>query len=370
MRLIIGSFGPDIHHVDFDPIAVTLKLVTKTSVGSEPSWILASKDESLLYVCDECGTYVGSGKHEKNSGAIVVFRNNYPNDKQPLTRLQTILSGGHSPTQMTFDEDERMIFVANYYEGIFSTFRILRPVGGQFGTLAAEQVIDLNESNQLEVGPNKKRQEAAHAHWIGPDALSRGKYVYGLDLGQDKIFQYVTEGSELKPNKVPFIRTRPGTGPRHMAFHPSKPWVYVLNELDSTLGVYTQDLETGNLGEERQYEFTIPPGTTKYTRSSAILMDGEAKFIYITNRDGNNSIVVYQILQDGLIKSVQTIYSGGVHPRHVAISPCGKWLSCANQKSHRIDMFARDKETGTLEWKVGLGDLNLAVFTLFLKASM
>ena len=368
MKLFIGSHGPHIYHVEFDPVNVTLQYATHTSVGSEPTWLVANKDETLLYVSGESSTDSEAGKYKKTSGAVAVFGINSNNDQEQLTRLQTTISGGHCrPSHLQLDEEERMVYAANYFSGIFSTFKVVRPAGSQFSILVSEQTIDLNEPSKLELGPNKDRQEAAHAHWFGSDMLSAGKFIYGIDLGQDKIFQFLREGSLLRPNQVPFVRTRPGAGPRHMAFHPVQPWAYVLNELDSTLGVHTQDLATGHLGEERQFVCTIPAGTTEYSRASAITLDQKGRFVYVTNRDGSNTIVVYKILPDGLVEHVQTIESNGIHPRHIALSPDEKWLSCANQNSSRIDMFARDDETGTLEWKVGLGDLNLAVFTYFVR---
>lgn len=359
MRLIIGSFGPDIHTVDFDPETLTLKYVSRTSVGSQPSWLVSNKDQTLLYSCDETGTYEGSGQHERFNGAISVFKLN-PNNDRPLTRIQTILSGGHSPTHMDLDENCKMAYVSNFYTGTYSAFQVL-----ENGKLGSRQVIDLN-SDKVEVG-NDKRQFMANAHWLGTDVLSKGKFVYGCDLGQDKIFQYVNVDGKLVPADVPFIRTRPGSGPRHMTFHPMKPWAYVVNELDSTLCVYNQNVETGCLSAEQQVVCTRPEDTIGYSRSGAITMDSEGKFIYISNRDASNSIVCYRVLDNGLVEFVQLVESKGIFPRHLAISPDGEWLCCSNQKSNRIDMFARDKKSGKLDWKVGMDDVHLAVFSLFIR---
>jgi 6-phosphogluconolactonase len=367
MRLLIGSFGPDIHTVDFDADHLTLKYISRTSVGTQASWLLPSKNQSLLYVCDECGSYDGIGEKEQRVGAIVVFRINAHDDATPLTRLQTILSSGHSPTQMTLDEDERMLRVANYFGGTFSTFRVMSPPLGPLGLLRAEQVIDLNDPAQLELGPDGKRQDVAHAHWIGNDHLSRGRFVYGVDLGQDKIFHYRVQGTRLVAAETPFVRTRAGAGPRHMVLHPEKPWCYVINELDSTLAFHVQDLETGYLSEEVQHMSTVPAETKSYSRASSIILDAEARFIYITNRGGSDSIGAYKILEDGRFEHVQTIDSRGSFPRHIGISHDGKWLMATNQKSDNIQMFARDRETGMLEWKVGLGGIDHPVFPLFLR---
>jgi 6-phosphogluconolactonase len=368
MRLLVGSFGPDIHTVDFDPDQLTLKYISRTSVGTQAAWLVPNTDETMLYVCDECGTYEATGgPYHKDVGAIVVFRINTNNDAEPLTRLQTILSSGHSPAQMTLDEDERMLRVANYFGGTFSTFRVLSPPLGPSGLLRAEQVIDLNDPAQLELGPDERRQDVAHAHWIGNDHLSRGRFVYGIDLGQDKIFQYKVDGTRLVEAETPFVRSRAGAGPRHMVFHPEKPWCYVVNELDSTLSFHEQDLQTGCLSAELQYMSTIPADTKAYSRASAIILDAESRFIYLSNRGGSDSIGVYKILENGRFEHVQTIDSRGSFPRHIGISHDGKWLMAANQKTGNVEMFARDAETGILEWKVGLGGIDHPVFPLFLR---
>src|SRR5258708_3502796 len=138
MKLFIGSHGPDIYHVEFDPVNVTLQYVTHTSVGSEPTWLVANKDETLLYVSVESSTDEGAGKYKKTSGAVAVFGINSNNDQEKLTRLQTTISGGHCrPSHLQLDEEESMVYAANYFSGIFSSFKVVRPAGSQFSILVS-----------------------------------------------------------------------------------------------------------------------------------------------------------------------------------------------------------------------------------------
>lgn len=78
-------------------------------------------------------------------------------------------------------------------------------------------------------GPNKERQEKPHGHYAGytPDE----KYVVGVDLGIDKIITYEIKDSKLK--EVNSLSVNPGSGPRHIAFHPNGKHAYAMTELSS-----------------------------------------------------------------------------------------------------------------------------------------
>jgi 6-phosphogluconolactonase len=362
IKLLVGSEGPDIHSVDFDTEALTLKYTHRTSVGNSTSWLIANKEQTRIYCTDETNTYDGSTDLEKESGAIVVFELNKNNTKKPLTRLQTILSRGAGPTHIHLDANEKQLYSANYNGGSFSSFSI----NGATGTLTYQGTVILNDPKTVEPGPKKDRQEAAHAHWVGPDELSKGKFVYGVDLGQDKIHQYKVSGAQLVPCSVPFKRSTPGAGPRHIAFHPTKPWAYVTNELDASISAYEQDLDTGALSDELQNISSIPSGVTTAVYPSGIFIDKDGKFVYMTNRGGDNSILCYKIMENGLLEFVQSVDSHGVFPREAGISNDGKWVCAGNQHSSRIDMFSRDPETGKLEWKTSLENIEGAMYVLFL----
>ena len=94
-------------------------------------------------------------------------------------------------------------------------------------------------------GPNKGRQEKPHAHGIYLDAAER--FAFSPDLGADRVFVYRFDAAKgtLEPHGAAPLD--PGSGPRHLAFHPSGKYLYVINELLSTVTAFSYDAEKGAL---------------------------------------------------------------------------------------------------------------------------
>lgn len=363
MKVLVGSFGPNLYTLEFDSNSGQFTKINQQVSGTRPSWLLPSKDGSLIYCVDEAETFFGTGEYEKKVGLVIVYK---LEQDGTLTKLQQVLSGGGSPTHMSATSDFKYLYVANYSGGTYSTFAV-----DEQGLLSLIQVVDLTKNLQL--GPQKDRQDGSHAHWVGHSALTQGKFIYGTDLGQDKIFQFkVCDDGSVTELDPPFVRARPNAGPRHMAFHPLQNWLYVLNELDSTLSAFSFDIATGKLSEERQHQSTSPDFKLGMTCPSAILIDKAGKFLYISNRDissdksGTDSIGVYQVQGDGTFSHVQTVSSVGLYPRHAALSPDEKWLVVGNQHSAQIDLFSRNCETGKIEWSKSFGGLDQACYIQFL----
>jgi len=129
------------------------------------------------------------------------------------------------------------------------------------------------------------------------------QFVYAADLGCDAIFGYrldATTGGLIALNP-PCVKTRPGAGPRHVAFHPDGRRLYAINEPDSTIGVYDIDGMTGRLAQQQ-----IVPS-----------------------------------LPDG--------FSGENATADVKLTPDGGLLLCANMTGGNLAIFRIDRETGRLE---------------------
>ncbi|ANB15471.1 cycloisomerase 2 family [Sugiyamaella lignohabitans] len=369
MKLIIGTFGNDVYLADFDRTSGILTHAGKSSFGSAATWILDSHQKGLLYATDETTIYSGSGAYETSVGAVIAFKVDFSNEKLPLTKTQSVLSKGKDPTHLfvTSGSENNLLFVANYNGGTVASYNI-----DATGLISAESssVIDLSKDSSFQVGPRKDRQEWSHPHWIGQPPLCKNNIIYLTDLGQDKIFQYEISNGILKPLEVPFLSAAKGAGPRHIAFHTTQPLAYVLNELDSTLSVYEYDVHTGQLKTEIQKEPTVSSNILHKTNPSAIRVDRENRFVYITNRDissdksGNDSITVFKIITTG-VTHVQNISSGGYFPRHGDLSPDEKWYIVGNQGNDRVDVFSRQYDTGLLEWRSTLKGIEKPAYIYF-----
>jgi 6-phosphogluconolactonase len=247
------------------------------------------------------------------------------------------------------DPSGRTLLIA-HYNG--ATVAVL-PLAAD-GSLAGDPVALRHEGKGADPG----RQEGPHPHAIipAPAAEGRPRFAYAADLGADAIFVYRLDAAagRLVANDPPLVKTKPGAGPRHLAFHPDGRRLYAINELDNTVVAYDFDSATGRL-VERQVISTLPPDFQKirpknfkgktYTADLKITPDG--RFLYGTNR-GHDSIAAYTIAPDGLLTLVEIVPSGGGGPQNLAITPDGSLLLCANMPGDNLAVFRIDRESGKL----------------------
>ena len=67
------------------------------------------------------------------------------------------------------------------------------------------------------------------------------RFLLAADKGLDELLVYRFDASTgaLTPNRPPSAELPPGSGPRHFAFHPSKNWLFAINELASTITTFS-----------------------------------------------------------------------------------------------------------------------------------
>ena len=139
----------------------------------------------------------------------------------------------------------------------------------------------------------------------------------------------------------------PGAGPRHLAFHPKLPLVFVANELDSTVTTLGFDREAGALSPLRTLS-TLPADWTGANCPADIHVASSGRTAYVSNR-GHNSLAVFSVADStGALSLDQVVSARGDWPRNFSLDPTGRWLLVANQKSGSVVVFARDQESGRL----------------------
>ena len=148
------------------------------------------------------------------------------------------------------------------------------------------------------------------------------------------------------------IKFEAGSGPRHMAMHPTLDICYVSNELFNTVCVAKLDASEPEVSKERliplQYESTLENrDQTSYV--SEIKLSPDARFLYVSNR-GDNSLAIFKVLEDGKLERIDVVPTEGKFPRHFALTPCGKAVLVANQDSSYLTLFSRDVDSGLIEY--------------------
>ena len=81
-------------------------------------------------------------------------------------------------------------------------------------------------------GPHPTRQTSPHTHYIAP--TPDGKYLLCTDLGLDSIFTYTPDLELVSVSKVPA-----GEGVRHLIASEDGTRIYAVNELGSTISVFS-----------------------------------------------------------------------------------------------------------------------------------
>src|SRR5439155_21463463 len=144
-------------------------------------------------------------------------------------------------------------------------------------------------------GPSAERQEAPHAHCILPDPSNR--FAPAADLGADPVFVYQLdlEGRSLRHIEEGDAGLRPGAGPRHLAFHPTLPLVFVANELDSTVATLRFDSARGALSPQGTLS-TLPAGWTGTNYPADIHVAPSVRTVYVSNLR-HNRIAVFSVAE-------------------------------------------------------------------------
>jgi 6-phosphogluconolactonase len=257
-----------------------------------------------------------------------------------LTLLNTQSSGGAGPCHVTIDKTGKVLVVANYAGGSCSSLPI--EDDGSLGPIAS---FFQHEGSSV----NPDRQTEAHAH--SANFNPGNQYVFVADLGIDKVLIYRVnlQTGSLQPHDPPHVNLAPGAGPRHLHFHPSGQYAWVINELASTLTGFNCDAEKGTLTEIETVS-TLPGKFEGKNSTAEVRVHPSGNFVYGSNR-GHNSIAVFSIDQDtGKVTLVENESTRGETPRNFNIDPTGKWLFAANQNSGNVTVFRIDQDSGALEF--------------------
>jgi len=254
-----------------------------------------------------------------------------------LTKLNTVCTQGKNPVHLSVDPTNKFLAVANYATGGFAILAIQED--GSLGELAHL------ESLPGEAGPHKVEQGSSHPHMIPFDPS--GRFLVIPDKGLDGIFVYrVQHNAKFSATQVSMVKTREGSGPRHIVFAPTGDHAFVVNELDSTVTGYTYESEQGAL-TPKEIVSTLPSTFTGNSRAAAIVMAPSGKYLYVSNR-GHDSVVTFAIDQSGEFTFKGYISSRGRKPRFMNLTPDGSRLFVANEETDNIVGFDVDQHSGGL----------------------
>lgn len=329
-RAFIGSFtsaggrGITVAAVAGETGALTV--LGTTDAVPDPSYLALGRGSgpggAVLYAVSET---------EKGAAAALDISHDVP---RPLGEVRPV--DGDGPTHLALAGGH--VLTANYGSGSVTVLPVLAD-----GSLGAAGCVYAHEGS----GPVTERQEGPHAHQVLPDPS--GNWVLSVDLGTDSVRVCALDPGtgELRPHGETALR--PGTGPRHLAFHPAGGHAYVLNELEPTVTVCRWDAAAGVLeavGETPVLPAGASGGDGPASYASEVVVAHDGRFLWVANR-GHDSISVLALDATGERPAlVTTVSCGGHWPRDLALDPTGRRLYAANERSGNVSWFTVDPETG------------------------
>lgn len=320
-----------IHAYRFDSKNGQLKLLHRTTDVENPFFIAISPNGKFLYAID--AKQFGSAEHEFVAAYKIEGRGG------KLRRLNQQTSRGTASCYVDVDATGKTVVVANYSSGSLASLPVLED--GSLG-----EIVSFVQNSGSGVNPQRQKEPHAHSIVISPD----NRFVLAADLGIDKvlIFELKPETAEIKPNAAqPFAELPPGSGPRHLVFHPNGKRVYVINELKNTVTFFDYATETGVLTQQQTIS-AVPEDFTGVSHTADLKITPDGRFLYGTNR-GHDSIAIFRIADDGHLSLVSIDSSLGKGPQNLLITPDGRWLMCANMPGNNVAVFAIDASTGGLK---------------------
>jgi len=296
-----------------------------------PSYLTIEPGRRYLFSVNEVRDHDG-----KLGGGVSSFAIDKKSGELTLLNQQPSLGG--DPCYITTDRTGRFVLVANYASGTIGVIPV-----------ETDGYLDTPVDFAQHIGPgNHPRNPGPHAHCVEVDPTNR--FVFACDAGLDKIMAYKFDSRQgtLDPHPDPWVETPREAGPRHITFHPTGMYAYVVTESGTTIIAYAYDSERGKL-QELQTVPTLPEGFTGRNSCADIHVTPQGKFVYASNR-GHDSVVIYAIDgETGRLSYVGHQSTGGRTPRNFAIDPTGAYLLAANQNTDNIVVFSIDQQTGKLQ---------------------
>ncbi len=332
--LYVGTFSvrgsEGIYIFSFDRANKKFELVGTAHSFNDPTFLTISPDRKYLFAANRQGVDTA-----KNRGSVTSFA--IDSKTGLLKEINSISSFGNSPCHINISPDEKSLFVSHYRDGSLTVLSV-----GKKGELKELTDSVIHHGSSID----KQRQETSHAH--STQFVPGTSNIITADLGSDKLWMYHFNKGKLSKPAFLVIDAFPGSGPRHFDFFKTQPWIYVAEELSSTVSTFSLDLNQKSAIQIHRIS-TLPDTFTQANTVADIHFSPDQKFLYVSNR-GHNSIAILKVdATTGKLTLVGHQSTLGKTPRNFYMDSKGEFILVANQDSDDIVFFLRDSETGLLK---------------------
>jgi 6-phosphogluconolactonase len=300
-------------------------------------------------------------------GGVLAFAINRENGS--LRHVNTQPSMGVNPCYVTIDTDGSRLLVANHGQSNLAVVRVERKNGvaeiehfyddgtvAIFGIRPDGSLEPARDVSVLERKPGlaANSQPTGQPHSVNFDPSHR--FALACDVGTDNLYVYRIDSGSLSLANVQVFPTTPGRAPRFSAFHPRLPYVFVVNERESSLSSFHFDSRTGEV-RPIQTVPTVPAGYSGRNAPSDVHVHPNGKFVYGSNR-GHDSIAIFRIDEaTGMLTQVEVVKTQGQNPRGFGFEPSGHFIVVGNQASNNLVTFAVDPDSGRMTPTGGKADV-------------
>lgn len=322
--LLLGTYtkrnSKGVYSIELDTESKQLKSLKHEATVGHPTFLDGNKDMSLLF---------SVSKTADGKGGLASF---LLTDDGEYEKKDELLHDGAPPCYVSYDEDKNLIYTANYHKGEVAVYKT-----DSHGHL---DLLDKAIHSGKSVHEN---QDAPHAHYF--DLTPDRRFLIACDLGTDKVYTYQLD-DDNKLNEIAVVNVSPGTGPRHLTFHPNGQYAYVFGELSSDMLVFEYDSEHGTLNYLQTLS-TIPDTHDGFNGGAALRMTSDGLNLYASNR-GHDSIVHFAVQPDGTLKRRGFTATEGEIPRDFNLTPDEQFLIVGHQDSDNLSLFERNAADGAL----------------------
>ncbi len=301
----------------------------------DSSWelleVFRTEEENPSYLCFDSRKrflYAVHGDKEKVSSYRI-------KEDGTLELTGTVSGIGRNPVYITVSPDDRFAYTASLQGGCLQTLRMN-------SSMVLAEVIDTKHI----AGRGEGQYSLAH-HCLMDAA---GHYLFVPTVGRTTgyggvhIFLIGENGIPIVSQDLP---ARPYDDPRHAALHPNGRWLYVANEINSSVVFYRFDRAKG-LAEAVQLVSTLPEGSTEYAQPSEIWVHPNGRFLYAANRLVN-TVAVFAVRETtGELKRIGEASCFGKNPRFTCFGPDASTFYVGNEDTDTIEEYHVNPESGVL----------------------
>lgn len=182
------------------------------------------------------------------------------------------------------------------------------------------------------------RQAASHPHSIVVSPQNDLIAVGDLGIDRTVVYSFDAATAEMQRKGEAGFHAKPGSGPRHVAFHPSGRFLFVIHENTGRIDAFSSKDPTFG-----QRVSSIPP---RGGASADLEVHPSGKWLYGSNRRGDNVMVIAVDGSNGILKHVQLVKGLGSGPRELEVTPDGRYLLVTNTGSGTLVLLRIDRSSG------------------------